>query len=164
MKGAKVTLARFRISKAYSIIFRLTVGLLLVLLMILLGYHYGYLAHPELISTRIYFPISVAAGCAVIVRIILLEALFLFRMIFDKASAVWIQDGRIVYLSSLIFSEKCSEVALISPGRFSRLQSSRKRKTIKLTLNDGSERHVPCGALVKSDCDIAQALRAHLGI
>jgi hypothetical protein len=88
-----------------------------------------------------------------------LAAVAFYRVFFDRAVALWLVDGKLVYLGKWLFSVRCRDIEGIIRDTLPRSG----RDCIAILVRDGGKKALPIGSLVETRDVILGRLRVELG-
>jgi hypothetical protein len=80
------------------------------------------------------------------------------QLLFVRANAVWIENGRIIYLNKWFMAVRRSDIKSIALGSWGMW----KRPGIILTLHNGQTKVIPTGVLSEPSDIVLSRLRAQL--
>jgi hypothetical protein len=132
--------------------------MLLVILLSAISYSVPYkIGFTSFLSRPLLLPLFVSGWLFGLFLIWILIVL-LKRVLFDAGRALWIENGKIIFLHKWNISVACSEVAQIKTGIYGRFH----RAGIFLNLRNGTRKVIPTGSLKESEDLIVARLKENL--
>jgi hypothetical protein len=98
---------------------------------------------------------TLALGCFAPLSLLLLTVLFIRQSIFDDLRALWVENGRLVYVYRYYISAKLQQVKRISPVTYGKYD----REGIEIERYTGRARIIPTRALKEPRAEILARLQ-----
>ena len=129
--------------------------------MVIFGWVIAFSDHGHFVESLrsrggIWFPLLIASIPALLYAA-WLEVLFANQTIFDERRALWIEKGELVFLNRFYFRRYCADIADVIAGN-----DARQRKVIVVSMIDGSQKAIPCGAFKEEPSQVILKLKASL--